>query len=116
MGSSFQTNLDVLDFTELGDSAAVSLTKQGGNTVVGVGDVTVTLEGIGVDALNASNFLGAGISFASFSSAGASAAPDVAGDAGGAEPGGQDAGPGAVPDTNEGDIFSSLVPENGLAI
>lgn len=54
----FHTGLDLLDFTEFNGTPTASLSHQGGNTVIGVGDVTVTLEGVSASALNADNFLG----------------------------------------------------------
>ena len=55
----FQTSVDVLDFTEFGTNPAVELSEADGNTVVAVGDVTVTLEGVAAGALSAANFIGA---------------------------------------------------------
>ena len=112
----FQVGLDVLDFTEFGDDSPVTLSEQGGNAVVGVGDVTVTLEGVGADALSAGDFLGVGFNFDAFSTTVSASARDVAGDVGTTASRGQDAGSGALPDVNEIDALSSLVPEDGLAI
>jgi len=54
----FQVDLDILDFTEFDGTPTASLNQQGGNTVVSVGDVTVTLEGVAAGELTAQNFLG----------------------------------------------------------
>ena len=54
----FQFNLDTLDFTEFGGNVSASVTETGDNTVLGVGDVTVTQEGVDASQLNASNVLG----------------------------------------------------------
>ena len=55
----FQTSVDVLDFSAFGTNPAVDVSEAGGNTVVAVGDVTVTLEGVAAGALSAANFIGA---------------------------------------------------------
>ena len=112
----FQVGLDVLDFTEFGGTPAVTLTTQGANTVVGVGDVTVTLEGVAADDLSAGDFLGAGFNFAAFSAARSTQAADLNDDDDQSAAGGRDEGLGALPDANEADVLSSLVPEDGLAI
>ena len=54
----FQTSVDTLDFTGFGGNASASVTETGNNTVISVGDVTVTLEGVDASTLNANNVLG----------------------------------------------------------
>ena len=54
----FQFNVDTLDFTAFGAGTSASVTEVGNNTVIGVGDVTVTLEGVEASSLNANNVLG----------------------------------------------------------
>ncbi len=115
----FQVGLDTLDFTEFGNNPAVTLNEQNGNTVVGVGDVTVTLEGVSSGSLNADNFLGAnfngGFSFASVQSS-APAAQAIAAqqnDSGSAS----DQGTPVVilADVNQPDVLTSLVPDDSFA-
>ncbi len=120
----FQVDLDVLDFTEFGTNPTVSLSEQNGTTVVGVGDVTVTLEGIGADALSASNFIGAnfngsvaasaGFNFSLFSASGSANALDLADESDTQGPSDRDAGSAALPDAIVDDVLTSLVPEDGF--
>ena len=51
----FQTGADTLDFSDFGD-VDVNISQQGGDTLVSVGDVNVTLQGVDADDLNDGNF------------------------------------------------------------
>ncbi len=114
----FQVNLDTLDFSEFGNTPAVSVSEQNGNTVVGVGDVTVTLEGVSADTLVADNFLGAnfngGFSFAAVQAS--APAAQIAADQGN-QGAAADQGPtvAILPDVNEVDVLTSLVPDDSFA-
>lgn len=55
----FQTGLDTLDVSEFDDGVLVRLEEQGGNTIVTVGDVTITLESVDADDLTDRDFIGA---------------------------------------------------------
>ena len=55
----FQTGLDTLDVSQFQDGITIELSQQGGDTVVSVGDVTVTLQNVQAGDLGDSDFIGA---------------------------------------------------------
>ena len=119
----FQVDVDTLDFSAFGN-ADIATSQQGGDALVSVGDVNVTLRGVNADDLDAGDFLGgafgggsvasAGFDFGSVSSGRSTAEQLAFGELDDGSTASQDE-PAVIPaDILEADILTPLIPDDGL--